>query len=94
MALPLLIRALSRWGRKRPHTPVSCGALAATAITLVPGLALACPYCAGRSQGGIWTNIVLGAFVFLPFLVSWTIYRIVKAHDASSPATESRREAS
>jgi hypothetical protein len=83
MALPLLMRAMH------------AGAPAA-ALTLVPELALACPYCAGRSQGSIWTNVILGAFVFLPFLVSWTIYRVVKANDSSSstPATESRRQAS
>jgi hypothetical protein len=78
MALPLLIRL----------------SLPAGVIALVPQAALGCPYCAGRSQGGMWTNVILGAFVFLPFLVSWAIYRIVRAHDDDRSTPESRRQAS
>ncbi len=55
-------------------------AAAATGL-LAPSIALACPYCAGRSKGGIATNIVLGLFVSLPFLLSWVVYRFIRTHD-------------
>jgi hypothetical protein len=53
--------------------------LGAALAALAPGAALACPYCAGRSGGGIANGVVIGAFVFLPFLVSWLVYRVVRA---------------
>lgn len=53
--------------------------LGAVLATFTPGLALACPYCAGRAGGGIATGIVLASFVSLPFLMSWVVYRVVRA---------------
>ncbi|MEP7122052.1 MAG: hypothetical protein ABJE95_14125 [Byssovorax sp.] len=46
---------------------------------LWPAIAHACPYCAGRSGGGIGTGIVLGSFVLLPFPIVWMVYRIIRA---------------
>jgi hypothetical protein len=60
-------------------------AVAATAA-LVSQPALACPYCAGRARGGIATNVILAAFVFLPFLFSWALYRFIRAHQDPLPS--------
>lgn len=46
---------------------------------LTPAAALACPYCAGRSGGGIGQGIAIGLFVMFPFVVATVVYRIVKA---------------
>jgi hypothetical protein len=44
-------------------------ALAFALVLAVPGLAEACPYCAGRDDGGISSGIAIGVMMFLPFLV-------------------------
>ncbi|MFL5785913.1 MAG: hypothetical protein ACJ76H_14945 [Bacteriovoracaceae bacterium] len=58
-------------------------------------LALACPYCAGSSQGGKdnMTTIVLAGFVLSIYFPYVIIYRLIKkqkalkaAHDSSGPA--------
>jgi hypothetical protein len=51
---------------------------------MAPALALACPYCAGRSDGGVAQLVVLGSFIFLPFAVVAVVYRFVKAGEDSS----------
>jgi hypothetical protein len=54
---------------------------------LAPGVALACPYCAGRAGGGIANGVVIGSFVMLPFLVSWVVYRVVRAGTRAEEGT-------
>jgi hypothetical protein len=62
----------------------SVAVLAGLLTALAPAAALACPYCAGRAKGGIATNIILGAFVFLPFVLSWALYRVIRTHEGAS----------
>ena len=62
---------------RRPSHVLAAFALAAALLS--PSLALACPYCAGRNDGGTAQLVMLGAFVFFPFALALTIYRIVKA---------------
>jgi hypothetical protein len=59
------------------RSPIALAALAAALLTVAPRAALACPYCAGRAGGGVANSIVLGAFVFLPFVVAWIVYRFI-----------------
>ncbi len=54
------------------------GAAAAAALA-APAVALACPYCAGRNDGGTAQLVILGLFVFFPFAIVATIVRIIKA---------------
>jgi|HubBroStandDraft_6_1064221.scaffolds.fasta_scaffold1295702_2 hypothetical protein len=62
------------------HALVRRGAAGLAAfVAFTPAVALACPYCAGRAGGGIATGIVLASFVSLPFLISWVVYRVVRA---------------
>ncbi len=69
MAAHALVRR-SRWA----------AALAAGLSGVVaPSVALACPYCAGRAGPGPATLAVIFCFVMLPFLVSWVVYRVVRA---------------
>jgi len=53
--------------------------LAALGALLAPATALACPYCATRSGGGIGQSIALGAFILLPFLVSGVVYSVLRS---------------
>ncbi len=43
---------------------------------------LACPYCAGNSQGGKDSNttLVLGLFILCIYLPFYLIYRMIKKH--------------
>jgi hypothetical protein len=60
-------------------------AFAAMAV-LAPQVALACPFCAGRAKSGIATNVILGLFVSLPFLISWLIYRFIRNNAETTAA--------
>jgi hypothetical protein len=78
--------------------PRATGLCIAAIAAIAPTGALACPYCAGRERGGIATNIILASFVFLPFVLAWAIYRIVRAEQSATTAetsayTRSRRKA-
>ena len=64
----------------RTRSSRAVGLAFAAFVALAPQVALACPFCAGRAKSGLATNIILGLFVSLPFLVSWAIYRFVRAH--------------
>lgn len=44
-----------------------------------PAFALACPACAGRSDGGVARALMLASFVFLPFVVAWTVWRYIRS---------------
>ena len=50
---------------------------------LVPATAIACPYCAGRADGGIFQAIALSLFVMSPFLVAYVVARIVRSGERS-----------
>jgi hypothetical protein len=57
------------------------GAAALATTLLAPAVAAACPYCAGRANGGSATLLTIAAFVSLPFLFAWAIYRVVRRGD-------------
>lgn len=43
----------------------------------VAGDAMACPYCAGRDEGGMGATLVVGAMMIVPFAVIGVIWPIV-----------------
>jgi len=57
------------------------------ALALVPAVAAACPYCAGRAGSGPATGVILASFVLLPFLVVWIVYRVIRAEARVGDAT-------
>jgi uncharacterized membrane protein len=69
-------------------------ALAAALVAVVagsPGVALACPQCAGREDGGWMQTAVLGVFVFLPFAIVGLVYRFIRSEGQGGAArTHSR----
>ena len=72
------------------------GRILGALVAFAPGVALACPYCAGRAQGGTSTYVVIAAFVLLPWLLSWAIYRVIRSGEptlsteATPPVTANR----
>jgi hypothetical protein len=56
-------------------------AAAAVGAFLAPAAALACPYCATRSSGGIGQSIALGMFLLLPFTVAGVVITILRSAD-------------
>jgi hypothetical protein len=55
------------------------GAAAAVSAFLAPAVALACPYCATRSGGGVGLSVALGAFILLPFGVAAVVISILRS---------------
>ena len=55
----------------------------ALATWLVPAIAAACPYCAGRNDGGIGRGIALTLFVLLPFAVAYVVIRFIRSGEAA-----------
>ena len=57
--------------------------LSLTCLLFVNDL-LACPYCAGSTQGGKDSNttLVLGIFILAIYIPYAIIYRTIKKHDA------------
>ncbi len=54
-------------------------AFAALTLVLAPATALACPYCAAQSgNGSVGVKVALGAFIALPFLVAFTVFRFIR----------------
>ncbi len=58
--------------------PLALRAAAALGVLLAPAAALACPYCATRSGGGIGQSVALGAFIRLPFAVAGVVYSVLR----------------
>jgi hypothetical protein len=55
------------------------------ALVSSPALALACPTCAGRSDGGgIARGVMLALFILFPFAVVGTVWRVLHAEAAAS----------
>lgn len=73
-------------------TPKILVALMTSVLASSPALALACPYCAGRSGNPVAQGIVLGAFVFFPFLVAYVVIRVVKRGEALNKRDEGHSE--
>lgn len=71
-----------------PSARRAASALAALGITIAPAVALACPYCAGRDDGGIAQGLALGVFVLFPFAVVAAVVKFIKRADPGSPANE------
>ena len=46
-------------------------------VIAVAGDAMACPYCAGRDEGGISSTLVVGAMMIVPFAVVGVVWPIV-----------------
>jgi hypothetical protein len=44
-----------------------------------PGVALACPQCAGRDDAGVAQGVILGLFILLPFAVVGVVYRYIRS---------------
>jgi len=59
--------------------PLSFVAALAAVMAASPSVALACPQCAGREDGGWMQTAVLGVFVFLPFAIVWVVYRFIRS---------------
>lgn len=55
---------------------VSLSALAAA--LWAPGSALACPACAGNSDGGVAKIVALGAMILLPFAITGFVVRAIR----------------
>ncbi len=53
-------------------------ALAALAICLTPGAALACPACAAREGPGNGVLALVGALVAVPYLVAAVAFKVVR----------------
>ncbi|MFZ5471532.1 MAG: hypothetical protein ACOZIN_19070 [Myxococcota bacterium] len=51
---------------------------AALLFTLAPRLALACPACAGRDEGGVTKVFLLGAMILLPFGVALVTGQVIR----------------
>ena len=64
-------------------------AAAAFALALAPRIAEACPYCAGRGDGGVARGVVIGAMVATPFIAAAIalpfIVRLLRRADAALP---------
>jgi hypothetical protein len=59
--------------------PKLAPALFALAFSLIPSLALACPYCAMRDDGsGLTTVYLLGAMILFPFGVVAVVLRFIR----------------
>ncbi len=54
-------------------------AAAALGAWLAPAAALACPYCATRSGGGVGQSVALGVFLLLPFVVAVVVYSVLRS---------------
>ena len=57
---------------------VGAAGVAALGAMLAPAVALACPYCATRSGGGIGQRIALGVFLLLPFVVAGVVFTVLR----------------
>jgi ABC-type sulfate transport system permease component len=55
-----------------------------------PGVALACPQCAGREDGGVAIGVILGLFIFLPFAVVGVVYRYIRSEPGDASRADSR----
>ena len=63
---------------KRGAARAGACALAALVVLVAPATALACPYCATRSGGGIGQSVALGVFLLLPFVVAGVVYSVLR----------------
>ncbi len=52
-------------------------AVAALAV-LAPSVALACPACVGRDEGGLFTVYAMGAMILFPFVVALVGWRVLR----------------
>lgn len=52
--------------------------LALALALAVPGVALACPACAGNSNGGVEKLVALGVMILLPFVVTTFVVRAIR----------------
>ena len=50
----------------------------AIVATSAPGLALACPACAGNSDGGMAKIAALGAMILFPFVITGFVVRTLR----------------
>lgn len=62
------------------------------AVWLAPAAAWACPQCAANNDAGPTTLLLVAAMIFLPWLVAWVVYRVVKRSGIfSTESSESGR---
>jgi hypothetical protein len=48
-------------------------------LVLLPSLAAACPNCVGQSNRNTTVLKIIGAFMLVPFLVFYVIWRVIKS---------------
>lgn len=56
------------------------------AAMLLPSIALACPYCAARDDGGRAQTYLLGSMILFPFGVAWVVRRVLVRAEAEERA--------
>ncbi len=56
------------------------------AAMLFPSVALACPYCAARDDGGRAQTYLLGSMILFPFGVAWVVRRVLARAEAEERA--------
>lgn len=54
-------------------------AAVASAMMVAPQVALACPQCAGRSDGGVVQGVLLTLFVLFPFVIVGAVVRFIRS---------------
>jgi hypothetical protein len=50
----------------------------ATAVVLAPGVALACPSCAGRDGPGLAALLAVGGMILVPYAVALVAVRVIR----------------
>ena len=71
--------AIRRAAAKREECRGMKAWLAVLAVTFgVPNLALACPACAGNSDGGMMRIAALGAMILFPFVITGFVIRAIR----------------
>jgi hypothetical protein len=58
-------------------------AITAALVTAAPSVAVACPQCAGREDGGnaVLIGTLIALMVALPYGVTATVLRLIRRHD-------------
>lgn len=51
--------------------------LSTTLVTLLPGIAYACPSCAAARSGGLGQTIAIGSMIVLPFVIAGVVLALI-----------------
>ena len=47
-------------------------------LVSIPQIALACPQCAGRDNGGVMAGVMIGSMMGFPFVVAGLVYKLIR----------------